>query len=423
MPDAATNGPFKGAVLRYECTADVWNLAEQIDSPLTGSLFGEGFGFDISYRDGRLLVVAPTQTNASGAIRGRICVYERLAGAWTLTSVIEPPNPNALTGRFGEVADAGDYVFATLTSPDQVLVYRVEASVWTLEQSISGPLPGGFGGNFGSTIDFSDGVLAIADDRGFPLPGAVFLYEEIAGQWTRVQSLQSGSSSYDLFGRGMSIHGNRLLVGVALYHHNVDRSELPSALLYEKQRDGEWILNSLVQASGPTNQAAFGESVFVGEGYALVGDTLGGLVPAENAGTMSVYSLPVGRSFCRGVGVGGQSSPELQLRGAIYAGAESVTASVSNADGYEVLSVYGSLGFSEQLGGAGQTQGGCLAQSTSFLSAGPRVLSGSESGSFECNLRGSMIPPVFSGTTIAFQSVLSGAMGATTSNAVAITLP
>ena len=423
MPDAATNGPFSGAVLRYECTAGIWNLAEQIDSPLPGGPFGSSFGTNVSYRDGRLLVVAPSQTNPSGAIRGRICVYERLAGAWTLTLIVEPPNPNALSGRFRGVKDAGDYVFAALTAPNHVLVYRVDAGGWTLEQSIPAPLTGGSGGNFGGTLDYSNGVLAIADDGQFPSPGAVFLYEKIGGQWTQIQSLSSGSIRHDLFGRGMSMSGSRLLIGVALYHVNVNRSEPASALLYEREQDGEWILSSLLQIGEPTIQGTFGESVFIGQGYALVGDTLGGLFPVENAGTVSVYSLPVGRSFCNGASVGGQSLPELQLRGAIYAGAESVTASVSNVEGYDVLSVYGSLSFTDRLGGAGQTGGGCLAGATSFLSSGPRVLSGDESGAFECDLGGGTIPPVLSGTTIAFQSVLSGAMGATTSNAVAITLP
>lgn len=425
MPNAYTSGPFTGAVFRYELGAGSWRLAERIDSPLSGGILGGEFGSGMSYRDGRLLVSAPSHYESAGVSRGRICAYEKLAGVWSLTSVLVPPAPISGLGAIGRAfVDSGDHIFVSESTPQRVLVYGLDAGVWTLEQTIFRPTPMSSGDRFASSIAYSSGVLAVADRRATSSlsPGLVYLYEEIGGQWTRTQSLRSGSGETDYFGDAISIRGNRLLVGVPGYNRNVDPLDLPSALLYEKQLDGEWTLSRLLQFRQRSIQGFFGESVFLGEGYALVGDSLGGVLAGQNAGTMSVYSLPLGRSFCGGGGLGGQALPELQLGGVIYRGRESVTASVANAQGYDFLSVYRSLRFSDNPAASGPMQGTCLAQ-PSYLCAGPRLLNTGDSGPFECEMAGGASSSALSGMTIGFQAVLSGALGDTVSNAVAVTWP
>lgn len=425
MHNESTNGFGAGALFRYELRGDSWNLAGRLDSPLTSGLFGGSFGRYVSFRDGRLLVVAPDYKEVSSDPYGRLFTYEQVGLDWTLVSILEPPVGSSPASHFDGIVDGGEHIFIPTKSPRRVLVYTLVAGTWTLVQTIPDPSPAGSSAErFGEQIAYSDEGLAIANSRGSTnnRPGVVYLYENIGGQWTRTQTLRSGSTQTDRFGTGLALHQNRLLVGVPLHHYNVVPGDAPSAWLYEKQMDGEWIHSGMLESELPRFQAAFGNSVAIGEGYAMVGDVFGGVAASENAGTMSVYTLPIGRSFCSGVGIGGQPAPMLSLTGAIYSGCESVTAAVTEAGGLDLFSVYSSLRFRDNPALFGPHQGTCLG-GPCFLSASPQLLSSGESGSFECALAGLYPTPPISGATVAFQAVFSGIAGSAISNAVAVTIP
>jgi hypothetical protein len=425
MHTEATNGPFAGTVFRYELNGGTWSYAGRLDSSLSAGLFPGSFGEFISYRDGRLLVLEPDYKEVSTEAFGRLHTYEKVGGDWTLMSILAPPAGSNAGGHFENVIDTGDQIFIPMRSPHRVLVYRLQTGSWSLVQTIPEPTSDLTPAiRFGDQVAYSEGVLAVSDRRGSgnTSPGRVYIYERIGGQWTRTQTLRSGSSETDNFGKGLAISGNRLLAGVPLHHYNVAPGEAPAAWLYEKQTGGEWTHVALLESELSSFQAVFGDDVILGEGYAMVGDVLGGVAAFENAGTMSIYTLPIGRAFCEGTGLGGQPGPELSLTGAIYLGCESVTANVSRAAEFDSLTVLTSLRFRDATVLSGHAQGLCLGRPC-FLSAGPQPVNAGTSGPFECALSGVYPVAPMSGTTVAFQAVLSGATGTAVSNAIAATIP
>lgn len=154
------NGTWSGVVHVYRASAGAWALEDTLTHAQAES--GDRFGYDVSVSNGRVLVGAPGARTAPVERRGAGFVFERVAGAWTETAFLP-----------GDARHDGFGWSAALSGDTAVL---------------GAPFGPGNGDNEG---------------------GAIVL-DEVAGSWSEVAHLSSGTDVYTQYGNEVALDGDRL---------------------------------------------------------------------------------------------------------------------------------------------------------------------------------------------------------------------
>jgi hypothetical protein len=189
-----------------------------------------GFGRALAVSaDGNTLAVGDRLVNQSVPpfnIEGRVYVYTRSAGVWSLQATLEP------TGYIGGGANLG--IDIALSSDGNTLiaggtldnssvgaawVFTRSAGVWSLQAKLVGS--GNVGASRqGSSVSISaDGNTAVvggSEDNSTDFVGAVWVFTRSAGVWSQQGSkLTPATVTYQLFGiaTSLSADGNTLAVG------------------------------------------------------------------------------------------------------------------------------------------------------------------------------------------------------------------
>jgi hypothetical protein len=182
---AAVGSPYSARVDVYRHSGTSWGN----DSTLRQS---GGFGWDVSLRDGRLVVGAPsdnTQQNGAGAAY----VYVRSGNAWILEGKLLPPPTSPTQKLIGSyygttVGVSGDLLVmggpqadATQQEDGAVLVFRLQNGSWTYLTTLTAPAAGSYD-FLGTALDVRNGAVlagAPGHDRAGLDVGAAYLFNEI----------------------------------------------------------------------------------------------------------------------------------------------------------------------------------------------------------------------------------------------------
>ncbi len=266
--DTATNS---GAVYLYRRLGDDWEFHSYIKPPLNDlgvDGFDDGFGEGLAIKDGRLFVSAPREDSATnGSIEdnsvanaGAVFIYEFNAslGNWRYTTVVK-----------SDYARQDDFFGHALVLHDDMLL-------------VSAP------GEDSSFRGISTDRVIIEDidinnpspreDQGRPDSGAVYLYEQGAGEFSwRAIFKSSNSDAGDGFGRSIAVGDERIIVGAPFEDGNGrainrnmannDRIDSGAAYVFRLEND-RWIEHTYLKALN----AAAGDRL--GASLSLFGDDL-----------------------------------------------------------------------------------------------------------------------------------------------------
>ena len=127
---------------------------------------------------------------------------------------------------------------------------------------------------FGRSVSLSGDralVGAFLDDDLGDASGSVYVYERQGdGSWLEVAKLNaSDGEANNLFGSSVSLSGDRAIIGANLEDEIAEDSG--ASYVFERQGDGSWLEVAKLVASDGRESAEFGSSVSLAQDRAMVG--------------------------------------------------------------------------------------------------------------------------------------------------------
>ena len=254
-----------GRVYVFFREAGTWSLQVTLTPPPQAY----GFGASLSLSGDTLAVGAPDAYTGFGSRSGAVFVYERAAGAWALGQEILGFEI-AGDDQFGAaVALDGDQLAVgapyddpgTALDAGSVYVFERSGGPWSQAVKLVDPA-GGEWFRLGAAVALESGTLAVgAPGQG---DGRVHVYEEIAGVWIP-RALLASTSGDEEFGGAIALDGGQLLVGWSPYFSNRGAAEVFTASL------GTWTSGTPLVPAGLEAGDYYGAAVALAGGTAVVG--------------------------------------------------------------------------------------------------------------------------------------------------------
>jgi hypothetical protein len=245
-----------------------WNRVARLEAP-------DRFGSAIALDDGRALVAS-----AYGASGGFVAVFGRSGGTWTLEGMLEPADA-PVDGSFSatSVALDGDTALAGVTGA--VYVFSRVDGVWSQQAKLTGNVADRFGD---SVALFGDTALVGAPRHSER--GAAYIFEREGSTWVERATLSpatAASDAGDAFGHDVALVGDTALIGAP---RSFDGRGVAHVFV---RSDDSWAPQATLIADDGENGDAFGGSVALAEGRALIGAS-GHDGAGTNAGAAYYYS-------------------------------------------------------------------------------------------------------------------------------------
>lgn len=242
----------------------VFMLTEEGRWVSQGRVFGPfgttGYGGRIAL-DGNTLAVTASYV---------VLIFEREAGQWSLTQVLEPVGDEASTSP-AAVAVSGDSVFvgAIGTGAGTVSVYERQEGAWArtaLLQSSDQIATD----RFGAQLAVQDDILLVAAPGPTTTSiGSVYLFERNHGLWAEVSRIDPPDGAPgDGFGSSLVLAQDRFVVGAP--GHDDGAAGAGAAYVYARQAS-EWVLQRKLQASSPVPHERLASAVEIAGEQILLG--------------------------------------------------------------------------------------------------------------------------------------------------------
>ena len=135
---------YSGAAYIYTASNGVWSQSQMLDSCLSPDMQNM-FGSAVALQGNTALVGAPAGYAINPFIKGAVCVYENIDGAWGPTQTLQPPDlmDHSFFGEFVALQDdkavisaAGQQWGRDDQSIGALYLYEHAASEWTLQDEI-----------------------------------------------------------------------------------------------------------------------------------------------------------------------------------------------------------------------------------------------------------------------------------------------
>ena len=211
-------GGYEGTAFVFERTDTSWARKQQL-TPARGPTKAEYFGSSLSI-DGDTIAVG---TNAQFYDPGSAYVFVREGTGWAEQRRLTPPDASYFT--FGRsVALSGETLLVGAphfighnTKEGAVFVFNRSGTSWQ-QQQILRPSDSRAGDSFGLLLGIHrDTAVAnsiFLDTQTWQYePGAAYVFEREGTTWIQQQKLMGDSGASDLFGFGLSVSDDRILVG------------------------------------------------------------------------------------------------------------------------------------------------------------------------------------------------------------------
>lgn len=261
------------------------------DQRLTGSETSahDNFGKATAVDRDTALVGAPQDS------RGAAYIFERTqnpleqaqGNAWTETTILRPPSDSS-GGTYGDslaLAENVAAVAAPLANDGDGLVTihrQTPSGTWIHEETLHSSTTGE-SLNFGDGLAVLEHQLAVGvtgDDTTGENAGAVVLFEEDDGDWTRTAELhpQDGPRNA-IMGATLDAHQDVIVAGAPLDDPNGDFSG--SAYVFEES-DGEWSQTAKLVAPDGERGDSFGDAVATNGDTIAIGAPFHGLLDRDD---------------------------------------------------------------------------------------------------------------------------------------------
>jgi hypothetical protein len=292
-PGEDEDGPQAGAAYVYRQGTLGWQEVAKL-TPSNG-VSERCFGWSVAVSGERVAVGSPGEVGP-GRPQGRVHVFDLIAGQWVQVAELLGSNGSSGDGFGCAVALEGDTLVVGAYLDDEagsdagaVYVFGVQSGSWVQTGKIWAPDATGED-FFGYALDVSGETLLIgaySDDDGATNSGSAYTFERTFTGWLFDEKLHAPNPGLnDLFGRTLSLDGDRALVGNP--HSDVVADGAGAAHVF--LRTGPtWQLESTLLAPDGAVDDAFGHSVSLLGDLAIVGapndDDQG-----PNSGSIWVYS-------------------------------------------------------------------------------------------------------------------------------------
>jgi hypothetical protein len=273
-PSDNSEDNYPGAVYVLERQASgAWLRTAFLQPPDGGG--ADGFGARVALSGDRLLASMPwpgSDCEDCTYPPPRVYLFEPdAAGAWREVTRFDT-TPQVSAG--GGIAIDGDWVLVGGRRPDgtgAVRSFERDGSGAWIERGTLAPIVPNPTQEFGSPVVLRGGralVGAPNDAEHGQDAGAAFVFERNPdGTWRQdVKLVASDATTFDLFGSGLDLRGERVAVGA----HGIRSTELGAAYLFEKQGGGNWLEVAKLVASDPRQNHGFGWSVALGDQRCVV---------------------------------------------------------------------------------------------------------------------------------------------------------
>jgi len=257
-----------------------WVLDETVQANDLGG--GRGMGFQLVLEDDVLLVHAHEYDTIYGfsfVVSTGVYVFENSGNGFSQTQKLtenfhlfgqdfDIENNQIVVGAWGEQA---------LTQPGRIYVYDKQDGNWTLTQTINDTR----NTNLGNQIAIDDNLMAVGAVQAGGY-GAAVIYEKSGGQWQEKQFIQPDDSAFnDQFGISLQLNNGELLVGATGgTNTGINGGYNVGAVYYfEQPNEGLFTQVQKLETLDPDNgDDQFGGNIIFNDTDLLVNDTSGSTI-------------------------------------------------------------------------------------------------------------------------------------------------
>lgn len=265
-----------------------WSLQHSIPGTAKSDHLGESIAIDAD----TLVIGAPLADEGSFSNAGEVQIWIRSGTNWSLQQRIAG---NAKDMRFGRVVSiSGDTLI--VGSPDakvnglksgRVDVYTRSNGIWTLEQTMLGIA---MNDRYGDSVDINADTLVIGaprvDVNGLKNAGEAQVWTRATSTWT-IQQVFSGANKDDELGTAVAIDLDTLVIGVPMVDVNGLNNAGESQVW--KYSGGVWSLQQTI--SGLREKDKLGSSVALDGDLIAVGAPDAELNGLNEAGEVQIWLL------------------------------------------------------------------------------------------------------------------------------------
>jgi uncharacterized repeat protein (TIGR01451 family) len=257
---------------------------------------GDQFGLTLALSGDTLIVGAPNQVGNAGSLSGAVYVFHRDGNVWTQEQKLAASDAAPFDNFGFSLAIDGTRIVVGAPFHDdagrssgEAYVFEWTGTTWSQTAKLTAG-DAAAGDEFGSAVAASGDRLVVAaradDVAGKVDAGSAWVFERGDTGWPPAAHLL-GAAAGDRFGAGVSISGDRLLIGALL--HDGSGAESGAAYLYQRmqaatphwQPDGAPLLG---HAAGDR----FGQAVSIDGKNLVVGAYLGDAPPPPPGGAVLV---------------------------------------------------------------------------------------------------------------------------------------
>jgi FG-GAP repeat len=270
VPESDSLASGAGKVLVYRRSGGTWSLLQTL-VPETPVAEG-GFGATIDLSGDRAIIGALTE-----APHGAAYVFERVGNTWSQKARVTGDTLAYYFARTA-VAISGDYAFVgahgpsttTFSGPGHVYVYkRNSAGAWLRDTTITASDAFPYM-EFGASVSIDGDVLVVGAQGGQFEPDASYVFRRSGSAWTEVAKLTPlDTPVHRYFGRSVSIAGNALIVGAP--YDSANGHLAGAAYVFERDSSGTWSQVQKLAPSTLTEDDHFGHSVSMDGPQLIVG--------------------------------------------------------------------------------------------------------------------------------------------------------
>ncbi len=263
-------GSYSGSIYIYDWDGSQWNETKIKASDAAAS---DRFGQSVSVSGDRI-VVGSYKDDDNGTDSGSIYIYDWDGSQWNETKITA--SGGAASDWFGEsVSVSGDRIVVGSYWDDDngyssgsAYIYDWDGSQWN-ETKITAS-DGAASDNFGQSVSVSGDRIVIGspfdEDNGVD-GGSVYIYDWNDNQWNETKLTASDGAASDLFGLSVSVSGDRIIAGSL----GDDDNGYSSGSAYIYDWDGSQWDETKITASDSAEGDLFGRSVSVSGDRIVVG--------------------------------------------------------------------------------------------------------------------------------------------------------
>lgn len=281
------NGVWSGSAYVFSMPVSGWeNMTEVSKLTASDGAISDSFGYDVDIA-GDNIIIGAYKNNGTEVNSGSVYSYSKPTGGWTEISVEQKLNAEIVEsfyeGYYGSsVAIDGDYAVIGATgykgSKGCAYVLHNTGTAWET-QAILTSSNGESNDHYGSAVSISGNTIVVGNyhkERSSSLmAGLVYVYVKPETGWEDMTQtamlMASDYTSYDYFGKSVSISGDYIVVGATGDDDNGNQSG--SAYLFKKSDVGwsNMIQTAKLKPSDGSDSDHFGQSVSISGDYIVVG--------------------------------------------------------------------------------------------------------------------------------------------------------